>query len=1264
MDPGTPAGGSIALSAQDAIFLRLKFSGGADGYTISKLIITRGGVAADADLADVKLWDGTTQLDSTQALDTNTHKATFSGMAFEVPAGETKVVKVTASIAASGTATVGDSAKLILKVASDITATKTIGGTFPISSNSMTIAGISVGDLDVAKQTPPATTTLLSGSVDQAIGGWKFTASTTEGFDVHKIVVTHVGSATANDVSNIKIKYLGEQIGSTVATLDSQNRAIFDLSADPLYIKAGSSKIVKAYADVASGIWTSRTVIFEITQYLDVTAYGANSGGATTVKTTVNSTTFQTYAKQTGNTMTIGQGTLTINIDSALNPATQNYVKGTEDRLFSAFKFTTGSREGVRIAKLRFKINNGSGGASDVSNVTLWDGLTQVAGPVGVVGNYATFGAQTPGWDSSGLFDVPASSNKTIQVKANIPTGAGTSATLDFDIAAVGDIWADGLDSQYDIPSGSITLTSGNANLHTVIANGTLSLALSAQTPSAQTYVIGAESKEFTRINLTAGSGEDIIVSGITLTINNNISNSDANATSGAKLINIKLLKSDDTQYGLTSATPIATASFNESLIIPASETITLRAFATVPTTSYPSPDTNVKINAVADVTATGVGSGATITPTGTVTGNTLTISSGTLTVAAAATPGDQTRIIGDTMVPFSGLVLTAGTAEDVRVTRVMLRTSSSGSIQPGDVSNIALYDGDTKLTASENLTTSSDSITASGFTHHSVEFIASDFLNSQGIDITKGQQKTITVKGDLPSTAIAAHLGSFGVSTTDDINTTGLFSNTDITETFTAGPASATGINYESAASPAAANIYEVTLSAAGTLATAAAADNPVTKIRAVGGEDSLLSNVEVLKVNFTASLEDIDIKQIIVERVLTASGLNPTVGTAIGESSDANVVSITLWDGLTQLGSAQTLSNASTTFNLPAANYWRIEKSTTKTLTVKANLSGVATNNGFGSKPGDAPTFKLHGIDVEGKSSGSNTLSVDGTADANPALIERGGNIQYLRKSKPTLTAASLDSTVLTTGEKVLFRWNVAADSGGAIGWKRVVFNITGTLAGNIIGATSTMLSGTGVSNTARNGVYTVTSGSGIGVTRSINQFKVWDVTENQQVTATTTDASGYNISTNNVGAIIRVDSDGSAGTNVIFVANTEQQVAAGASKTYELRGTILTSPSSGDSVLARIADLSVAGEATTTDYYHARLIRTAGAASATNGYVPGDTSLIDPYASTTGSFIWTDRSAPHLADSNTHSQNTTDWTNDYKVDGLPTATLSLSR
>ncbi len=1199
----TPVASQTALAAQDVVFAKVKFTAGASAYTVSTIYITRSGVAADADVSAIKLYDGTTQLGSTQALNTTTHKASFTGLNWTIPAYSVKYLTIKGSIAASGTATVGDSIKLGIYAATDITSTVTPSGTFPIWSNAMTIAGISVGELFVAKKTSPATTTILSGATDQEIACWDFTATNTEGFNVHSIKVSQVGTASREDLPNVKLKVTGVQIGSTVSQFDTSNGATFDLSSSPLSILAGTTKTVCAFADIGSGIWTSRTAIFEITQYTDIVAYGANSGGAVTVS--YDDTT--SFYKQTGNEMTIGQGVLAVAIDASQNPSTQTYVKGTTNRLITALKFSTGSVEGARVVKLRLTLGGTLAAATDLSNVTLWDGTTQI-GSASVIGSYVTFGANTVGWDTSSLFDIEASKVKTILVKADVPTGANTNHTVKLSIALASDVWADGLNSRYDLPSSSIT-GAATGNAHNISSSGNLAVSLSSQTPSAQTYVIGATGQEFTRINLTADSGEDIDVTSIILDL---FSNRIA-ATSGAHFTNVKLVKEDGTQFGSTQANPIATASFSGSLTVPASQTVTLKAIGDIPSSSYPEPNGSMSVastTAIASaLTSTGRASMADITETGSAVGNTMTIGQAGLTVSAAAAPADQSIIVGSSEVALVGLVFEASTAENIRVTSVTLtQSSSAGEGSTTDVSYLALYDGSTRLTAKESLT----EVAAN---RNYVTFSGADWLNGIGLDISKGQQKTLTVKGDIPATGVANHTFAIGVSSTDDVVFTGLLSNTTPTPTVSG----TTGANYHYTRGSVAANCYESTLTSAGVLTINTSADTPIEGIQSVGTVG--LANVPFLKTYFAASMEPIYIKSITIESQGHPTSTNP-----------ATFASVSLWDGSTQLGSAQAINtNASTTFNFAAGNYWEIPTVGAKYLTIKASLNGVRDPYSSGSVTGDNVYLCIDRVTVQGKSSGSTSLTVNGGTSG---IIDECDNAyrQTVRQSKPTIALASPTSGTYGGGQQELLRWTVSADDLSDIGWRKIIFDVTGGVILTSGGSSYTV--GSSPAAQKSDGIYMSTTttwgdaiASGVKQLIATSTMQVWDVGSNTEVTGL---GSGVHAWT--------VDQETSTGTaRVTFVASTEQVVSAGTSKTYKFLGDVLQgSGQPGSSLSTKIAARTTGTNATSTDNYA-------------------------NIAATTANFVWSDRSGGSYA---AHSFTTGDWTSEYKVSGLPTATKTLSK
>lgn len=976
----TPAAGPVAKNSQDVSMTKLDFTAGDSDVTISSLKVTRSGLSADSDVSNVKLWWKGVQIGSTQALSTTTHTATFTGLNVVVAKNTTESILISATIAASPT--VGDTIVLGIAAQGDITSTVAFSGTYPLNGNAKTTAGISVGQLDVDKQTTPAAATILSGATDQSIAAWKFAANATEGFKVQKVKITNTGSAVPADVSNLKLKIGADVVSPTVTALGADQTVTFDLSASPIAITAGTNKIITAYADVAAGINSARTIIFEITNVQDVMATGDNSGGGVTI--TQSSGT--AYVKQTGATMTIGQGTLTVALDTAVNPSNKTYVKGTPGRLFSAFKFSAGSTEGARITEITLT-RVGSGTATDLSNITLVNNATNAVIATGgsITGSTVKFGLNTIGYDATGLFDVPVSGNVTVLVKADIASGATATAVDSLEIAANTDIKADGLTSKYDIASGSITDSTGSGSEadHTIGAKGDLTATLSANAPAAANIVKGATGLKYATFTLTAGDGEDVVVSGLTLTLQK----STGTAAGSGDFTNVKVVRSDNNvQYGSTVASPTSSASFSGNLVIPAGTAIDLQVYSDVPTGSA-STTSRVTINAAGDLTLTGSSSSASITAGGTyaINANTMTVASGTIVHAMLATPPASSYVINAAGVTLAKLSLTAGTAEDVKVTTIKLTAATSGDTGFVGASTAQTDFADLKLvddSAGTNI-----SISPSVFTDGTP-----DTITYTGLEYTvpKGIQKIIRVVG-----TVKASTGVYiiGVKANGDVVGSGLTSGASISSTD---------------GTVASKNI---TMTTAGSLAVADGG-SPVKTIVAVGTSGK--TGVDFARVKLTATNEDIKISKIVITRS----------GGANGDFSAVKLYDTTTSSTGTQIGSTINFVGTATTvdFNFNPGSEFVVTKDTDKYITVRADLNGTST----GAASNDQPILSLAAttdITATGVASGSSSITITGTVT---------GNAQALVKAKPIIEKVALSTLDITPGVMTVFKLKITADGG----------------------------------------------------------------------------------------------------------------------------------------------------------------------------------------------------------------------------------------
>lgn len=236
------------------------------------------------------------------------------------------------------------------------------------------------------------------------------------------------------------------------------------------------------------------------------------------------------------------------------------------------------------------------------------------------------------------------------------------------------------------------------------------------------------------------------------------------------------------------------------------------------------------------------------------------------------------------------------------------------------------------------------------------------------------------------------------------------------------------------------------------------------------------------------------------------------------------AGISNLSLYDGSTLVGGPVSPDFGGTA-DFTGVNFV-IPKDGTKVLTVKANLNSVSTS---GVTSGTVVTVTLDAaanFEVRGTSAGSNTLL---TTFAGTPLA---ANVKVMRKSKPTITLVALPSSVLTAGSPVVMRFTISADAAGDVSVKHINLTVTKNSASGTLAVT-----GGGVTDIRRVG-------------DSTNLAGVSDLT------------SGVLSET----------------------LNNEEVIAAGTSRTYDVRLTVAGTLSNGDSVASNLAgDGAVAGTTT---------------------------------------------------------------------------------
>jgi len=341
--------------------------------------------------------------------------------------------------------------------------------------------------------------------------------------------------------------------------------------------------------------------------------------------------------------------------------------------------------------------------------------------------------------------------------------------------------------------------------------------------------------------------------------------------------------------------------------------------------------------------------------------------------------------------------------------------------------------------------------------------------------------------------------------------------------------------------------------------------------------------SDVVMAKIKFTATSED-----------WTVDKLRVAMATSANEGSVSKVK--IAYPG----GSSQgDLAGGYVTFT---GLNWTIEKDTEEILTISADLAAI--------DPNVATTGRNLAIGVDCATAGYckvNGSSNTALGDADDELSDVDGNAMYLRKSKPTVAAADLPSSSLLAGTKTMNKFTVSADAKGPITMKKFSWDIN---------------------------VEDMDNGDELSVT-------TWKIYESGNPSTALAAYWSDGTTTSTSGAVPLAD-----GASVLIVElDSEVEIAAGASKTFTLQGTV-AGAEQYDSVSTSLLNDN-----------NDTAIRTGGLAdSALQGV------LIDEGAANVSvDFLWSDkaRGVNHAA---TMQDTYKDWTNGYLIEVLPTSTSSL--
>jgi len=1013
-----------------APFVTVNFTAGSNGdVKVTNLKFTRTGIAADSNLESTYLYEGNTKLTDGGSISSKVVTFNNASGLFTVPAGTTKSITLKGDLDSAVAA--GKTIGFNLAAVADVTSNATVvNGLFPITGNLMTVANATdLGYVTIAGSyaVPSGAQATVSPQDDYTV--WSFSLKANQqNLNVERLVFTEVGSINTDDLENFKIYYGGTVIG-TVASMDANHQVIFDLSASPISLLKGATKVLTLHADIIKG--STRTFAFTFQYATDLSVKDTNYG--------VYVGSFITLASG----WTLVQPTYDYKIDSGSVSVTKRTDSPTGDVsldatgvLLAKYDFKTVG-EDIKISSLRV--------AADTTATTGMDnGMVYFNGvQVGSTKDILEYGDGSSDEGTSFTFGssliIPAGTTGLVEIKADIKDKDSASFTAG-QTARIYLLF----DGTYNNAQGVSSLTISDvpgvdtpANTLTVRA-GSLTFTKTAAYGNASTTA-PTTAMRVGSFQMTAGSTEGINVDSITVAISD---------SGELEIANLMLMIGSE-QIGTTKVTPGTSNTFSVNVALAASQAKTVNVFADILTGATGTIDANGF-----DITGTAT---TAITSTAANVTNICYLQVITVATGALAVSYDSGNIPDSLVVALSSGVQMAkykfaSTYEAYTVSEVRVFASSELDVtaprnaKPNfrDFLNVWLsYKDSTGAT----VTTSKRSTFVDGMIDFAGLdiYVAANGTSSVTIyaDLSAVAATTYALTGDRPQISLAYYKGTSGSMSVYERR---------VGKIFYAG----TG-----------ATVDPITWVDDGVVSTAASAEadgtganalviTPASRLSTAGSQyvtplsdlnltvADFLTNGDVIEYYAkTTAANEVPMFTLLLDCPDAATGL------VFDGAVDGEIV-FTVNRTLTVSGTWQKLSYATET---ETPTWWSYVSNTCSTTNISSHEAAtLATGHLRTTDRIVGATFSVYfGSNSAGTYSMDNLVIKAGTTpvtyNTNALEDDMGdlGTNYVLYKTKPTVTrVGAANETILANGTQDLYRFSVAADNGGDVSLKGIVFNV----------------------------------------------------------------------------------------------------------------------------------------------------------------------------------------------------------------------------
>lgn len=833
-----------------------------------------------------------------------------------------------------------------------------IGGTPPPPPPPPPLSGTGLKVMLAA--TSPSGSVLVQGQAIGNLGEYTFTNPTSASVSVTGLTFNRIGVSNDSTLTNIYLYQGGTRLTDSVGI--SSGQFSFTNSAGLFTVPAGGTVTVAVRSDIAGS--TSG-------QQVGVSLVSVSSTGTLdpSVSFPINSG-YQTISAATLATVDYTNASATPT--SAITVSAQNDYPIWQNSV-------SVSSNPVKLTSLRFT-NLGSINAADVTNLRLYVDGTQVGSAL------AQMGA-----DRSVVFDLSAApvdlttSSHVVKVLANI-LSSGASRTIQLSVQRASDgMFVDAQLNQPVTPTAAgSTFAAVNTGVITVqSASAGVSVSLNPASPTSN-IAVGASNVKWASFDMLA-SGENVKV--MDLHVYANTSAHSGGLDNGKIMVNgVQVGSTKDIGEDSGSATDF---SLGSSLILPGGQTTTVDIYADAKT----STSTNLSNSETVTVSlkagssnAQGVSSLTAVNlPSAAVDGNTITVSSSSLTATKYTGYGNQTMVAGSNSAKVGSFTLSTGSTEGVAVNTIDIDFASAVA---STLTNLTLKDSATGTILGAVIATPG---TANSF--------------AVTLDVPVSSTKTIDIYANILSSANA---GTF--SAVVDTGTTG------------------TGLSTNQTASVAADVTLQTITIGSGTLSITQGAGDPVS--------DNVLAGAAEVKVGqfqFTGSNSSYTVQNL---AVLVPNGAATSVTNVTLKYTDVNGTAQTATQAIT---TSATAPYATATFT---GLTMYVPMNDSANLDVYVGTPTIAS----GATSGAAITVTLDTGATSGTFRAINSAG-SATTQINSGTNVASNGTHYVRKSIPTFTVTT--TATQNAIASPLYSFTVTADAAGAIEWSKLVFTIATTSA-----------------------------------------------------------------------------------------------------------------------------------------------------------------------------------------------------------------------